>query len=376
MRRRDDRRPEAALASCWPRWRRRPGLCPHRRRVAPRRGGARRREGAPDGGQRQHRGGGRRFAVRRRRRPDLRPVLPGFLRNRAAPEGRLAQPRFRGDRRPAGLHSHQRARRRPRLAHQRDPRRRAHLSGEARRHRPRPRPGGDQGRREGAVRRRRNRRLGPPAHRRAGDRDRQPLRPDPHRDHRGRQRHPPLDPHRAGARLLRLRPDRRGDQPRQQRRPAAGHHGQDDRRQHRGLQRGDGDRLRHPRGGRAPGRRGPGALRPGAGGLGRPRGRGRARGGARRRRAPARRAAGAADRRRAGRRLARVSRRATWSSRSAAAAVRSAGEFHYQVGRHAPGETVALTVRRGREQIDLAARRSSSRPRSPGRSPGSGSDSR
>ena len=60
----------------------------------------------------------------------------------------------------------------------------------------------------------------------------------------------------------------------------------------------------------------------------------------RRRAAPARRAAGAADHRRRpggarGRRGGRPGR-----SRSAAPTVRSAGEFHYQVGRHAAGETV------------------------------------
>ena len=38
------------------------------------------------------------------------------------------------------------------------------------------------------------------------------------------------------------------------------------------------------------------------------------------------------------------------------AAVRSAGEFHYQVGRHAPRETVAIAVRRGKKQLDLALR--------------------
>jgi len=37
-------------------------------------------------------------------------------------------------------------------------------------------------------------------------------------------------------------------------------------------------------------------------------------------------------------------------------AVRSAGEFHYQVGRHAPGEAVELTVRRGKKPLALSLR--------------------
>jgi len=37
-------------------------------------------------------------------------------------------------------------------------------------------------------------------------------------------------------------------------------------------------------------------------------------------------------------------------------AVRSAGEFHYHVGRHAAGETVSLTVRRGKKSLDIPVR--------------------
>jgi Do/DeqQ family serine protease len=40
----------------------------------------------------------------------------------------------------------------------------------------------------------------------------------------------------------------------------------------------------------------------------------------------------------------------------AGTAVRSAGEFHYQVGRHAPGETVVLTIRRGNRPVELSLR--------------------
>ena len=148
-------------SSCWPGPRRgAPRRRAHRRGAAARRGGARRRAGAPDGRQRQHRGGGLGLPLRRRRRPLLRPVLPRLLRVRAAAQGHHAQPRLGGDRRPAGLHPHQRARHRPRLARERHARRRAHLPGEDRRHRPRPRPGGHQGRGEGAAPRGRDRRLG------------------------------------------------------------------------------------------------------------------------------------------------------------------------------------------------------------------------
>jgi Do/DeqQ family serine protease len=38
------------------------------------------------------------------------------------------------------------------------------------------------------------------------------------------------------------------------------------------------------------------------------------------------------------------------------AAVRSAGEFHYQVGRHAPGQMVGVTVRRGKKSTELSLR--------------------
>jgi S1-C subfamily serine protease len=37
-------------------------------------------------------------------------------------------------------------------------------------------------------------------------------------------------------------------------------------------------------------------------------------------------------------------------------AVRSAGEFHYHVGRHAAGETVALAVRRGKKSLEISVR--------------------
>jgi len=37
-------------------------------------------------------------------------------------------------------------------------------------------------------------------------------------------------------------------------------------------------------------------------------------------------------------------------------AVRSAGEFHYHIGRHAAGETVTLSVRRGRNSLELPVR--------------------
>jgi serine protease Do len=37
-------------------------------------------------------------------------------------------------------------------------------------------------------------------------------------------------------------------------------------------------------------------------------------------------------------------------------AVRSAGEFHYHVGRHTAGETVSLAVRRGNKSLELALR--------------------
>ena len=36
--------------------------------------------------------------------------------------------------------------------------------------------------------------------------------------------------------------------------------------------------------------------------------------------------------------------------------VRSAGEFHYHIGRHAAGETVTLSVRRGRKSLELSVR--------------------
>ncbi len=38
------------------------------------------------------------------------------------------------------------------------------------------------------------------------------------------------------------------------------------------------------------------------------------------------------------------------------AAVRSAGEFHHRVGRHGVGETVTVTVRRGKTELDLPVR--------------------
>jgi Do/DeqQ family serine protease len=37
-------------------------------------------------------------------------------------------------------------------------------------------------------------------------------------------------------------------------------------------------------------------------------------------------------------------------------AVRSAGEFHYHIGRHAAGETVSLTLRRGKDSLELPLR--------------------
>ena len=177
-----------------------------------------------------------------RGRSVLRALLPGLLR--AAPAAHHAEPRLRRDHRRRRPRADQRARRRARLAHQGEPLRRPRVrrrrwsaptptttsrccASKPKEKLPWVAPGGSER----------------SAGRRAGDRDRQSVRPLEHRHDRRDLGARPLDPHRRPL-VLRLHPDRRVDQPGQLGRPAAQRRGPADRRQHRDLPGRAGHRLR------------------------------------------------------------------------------------------------------------------------------------